>query len=453
GDDTLAPGLPEACNGRDDDCDEECDEDFECCRGESRGCATSCGSTGQRVCNDACALGECIPPEEQCNGTDDDCDGPCDEDFECCLGLATECVTTCGSRGSQECVDGCVLADCVPPDETCNGVDDDCDGDADEGFPCEAGTSVSCTTTCASTGSRTCDASCALGACVPPPESCGNSVDDDCNGMIDEGCMSMCNQSCGGATAVTGTGGRFVQTLVAGTNNGSCGGTGGVETVFTFTTTTVSDVFITTHGSPGIDTVVYVRACRCAGPERACNDDADGLVTSALRLPDLAAGTYNVFVDSRSTTPVAATVDIYITPTGADGDRCGRVLPLTIPATTGNNCGLTSDVNGSCEWPESLNGPDRVYYLTVPPGPARMVTFDTSTGCTDYDTSIDLRRSCAGTGMLGSLGCDDDGVRSSCSPTDFQSRLSLSLEPGVYYLNVDGYGTSCGNYTLTTTGL
>ncbi|MCC7539417.1 MAG: hypothetical protein IT379_24545, partial [Deltaproteobacteria bacterium] len=41
GDDTLAPGLPEACNGRDDDCDEECDEDFECCRGESRGCATS----------------------------------------------------------------------------------------------------------------------------------------------------------------------------------------------------------------------------------------------------------------------------------------------------------------------------------------------------------------------------------------------------------------------------
>jgi len=43
------------------------------------------------------------------------------------------CVTACGSQGTEACIDG-ALTGCVPPAEICdNGLDDDCDGLADEG--------------------------------------------------------------------------------------------------------------------------------------------------------------------------------------------------------------------------------------------------------------------------------------------------------------------------------
>ncbi len=58
--------------------------------------------------------------------------------------------------------DGCDLPPCVPAAEVCDGVDNDCNGLADEGLLN------------------------ACGACGPtPPETC-NCVDDDCDGAIDE---------------------------------------------------------------------------------------------------------------------------------------------------------------------------------------------------------------------------------------------------------------------------
>ncbi len=76
---------------------------------------------------------------ELCNGKDDDCDGKIDEDFdtlakacdgndndECAKGTAT-----CKADGSGvECINETV----TNLTEACNGTDDDCDGDTDEGF-------------------------------------------------------------------------------------------------------------------------------------------------------------------------------------------------------------------------------------------------------------------------------------------------------------------------------
>ncbi len=74
--------------------------------------------------------------------------------------------------------------------ETCDAVDNDCDATVDDGFPCVQGAaSVACTTSCGSTGTGSCTASCALptgAACTPPIETC-NNVDDDCDGLIDDG--------------------------------------------------------------------------------------------------------------------------------------------------------------------------------------------------------------------------------------------------------------------------
>jgi hypothetical protein len=101
-------------------------------------------------------------PDEICNGRDDDCDGSTDE------GLLNACGT-CG----------------VAPTEVCDSVDNDCDGRTDEDFACQAGTTTDCTTSCGSTGTWTCSATCTWGTCEPPVETC-NRLDDDCDGLTDE---------------------------------------------------------------------------------------------------------------------------------------------------------------------------------------------------------------------------------------------------------------------------
>ena len=49
---------------------------------------------------------------------------------------------------------------------------------------CETGNLAPCTTSCGSTGRKTCTNN-TWGACVPPGESCDNGSDDDCDGRVD----------------------------------------------------------------------------------------------------------------------------------------------------------------------------------------------------------------------------------------------------------------------------
>jgi hypothetical protein len=184
----------EACNGRDDDCDTVTDNDFACIAGERLACPTSCGTEGYRLCTEACEIptGTCLPPDESCNGADDDCDTLADETFDCVLGRETLCATECGSEGLGTCAADCSLpapGACAPPAEICNGVDDDCDGACDDGFPCCAGEVLSCTTACGTTGSAFCSGSCALpsaGDCLAPALDMCDGVDDDCDTLTDE---------------------------------------------------------------------------------------------------------------------------------------------------------------------------------------------------------------------------------------------------------------------------
>ncbi len=117
---TFIDCVPQAeeCNGRDDDCDGETDEDFDA------------DADGWSVCGGDCDDGDPnVHPgaEEICNHIDDDCDGEVDEGFDA------------DGDGFRICDD-----DCDPDDpdvfptayELCDGKDNDCDGVTDPDWAC-----------------------------------------------------------------------------------------------------------------------------------------------------------------------------------------------------------------------------------------------------------------------------------------------------------------------------
>ena len=131
----------------------------------------------------------CTPQPESCNGLDDDCDGAIDE------GVTTACSTACGT-GVRTCSAGSFGA-CsapAPTTETCNGRDDDCDASTDEGL------SRACSNSCGS-GSEICVAGSFVDCTAPTPtiEVC-NGRDDDCDGSTDEGLSRACFSACGAGT-------------------------------------------------------------------------------------------------------------------------------------------------------------------------------------------------------------------------------------------------------------
>ena len=109
---------------------------------------------------------------ETCNGLDDDCDGKIDEDFPqkgnaCDDGELGACLGTgtlvCNAMGSGlTCNIPPGSAGATPMPEVCNGLDDNCNGAIDEGINCTPGCVV-----------------------TSPTDLC-NGLDDDCDGAFEE---------------------------------------------------------------------------------------------------------------------------------------------------------------------------------------------------------------------------------------------------------------------------
>ena len=172
----------EICNGLDDDCDGIVDEQPTItCTNDTQCAATPITPT----CDNPSGLanmGTCVPPDcssggcgagqllcvngvqvcnanpspmdNTCDGVDDDCDGVVDEDWKCTnpagpdgiIGTADDCpcVSPTVCNGKESCQNGAVVCEGDPVgQESCNCLDDNCNGQVDEGTLCAAG--ASCT--------------------------------------------------------------------------------------------------------------------------------------------------------------------------------------------------------------------------------------------------------------------------------------------------------------------
>lgn len=136
-------------------------------------------------------FGACADAEEACDGVDEDCDGALDD----VTWAGTPCVTeipgicTPGTRACESAVEVCVST-AAPTTESCNLLDDDCDGPVDEDFDLQ-----------------TDEANCGMcGAACPPGTECSfalclerdctDGVDNDADGNTDCADSDCLGRSC-----------------------------------------------------------------------------------------------------------------------------------------------------------------------------------------------------------------------------------------------------------------
>ncbi|MEL6181200.1 MAG: MopE-related protein, partial [Myxococcota bacterium] len=129
------------CDGLDNDCDDEVDEGNPEAGGDCETDEPGVCRQGTVTCDEGglvCQRNNDPAPFEQCNGVDDDCDGFTDEgNPDGGATCDTDGLGIC-RQGTVTCEDGGLICqpNTEPQEEVCDGLDNNCDGEIDEGRVC-----------------------------------------------------------------------------------------------------------------------------------------------------------------------------------------------------------------------------------------------------------------------------------------------------------------------------
>ena len=207
----FAPPEPDEGDGG---CAAGCDDGIPCTLDS---CDPATGACTHEQVDDACVDGNPCNGAETCDPTLGCVDGTpldCDDSNDCTVDDCDPTLAT-GCRHESPDADGdtwfdadCAGDDCDDSDpdvhpgatEVCNGLDDDCAGGTDGGFPCIAGASQTGACGRCGTQTRNCDASCAWstwGACQGEGQCSAETSESrncSCDGAETE--ARVCSASC-----------------------------------------------------------------------------------------------------------------------------------------------------------------------------------------------------------------------------------------------------------------
>jgi hypothetical protein len=177
------------------------------------------------------------------------------------------------------------------------------------------------------------------------------------------------------------------------------------------------------------------------GPEEQDND-GDGVCAPTCAALGWTCGERGVCTDDSGTARCDCEGETVDDGEGAcvlpDGSSCATALELTIGTGPihGDTRGAGNDHGASCQ---EYTGHERVHRFEL----AEEVTLRFQV--TGFDTVLYLRSDCED--PTSEIACSDDSQGSDGSSFDRR------LEPGTYYLFVDGFGAAAGPYTLTVDGI
>jgi hypothetical protein len=356
---SVHPGATETCNGKDDNCNGQTDEEG------SQGCTTyyydndgdGYGVTGNTKC--LCAPsgkytatqgGDCNDSDasvnpgatEICDGKDNDCNaGTADGSGESWFGQPTSCgVGVCGRTGQFTCSNGSKVNTCVPgnptetPEVSCSdGLDNDCDGAADSADTADCGqVSYYCDNDSDGYKDISVDGTCTGVGCQPA--GCQTTPGNDCNdndASVHPGAVEICDgkdNDCNAGTADGSGESWFGSPTSCGV--GVCGRTG------QFTCTAGTKVDTCTPGNP------------TENPEISCRDGLDNDCDGFTDLADQNCQVHDLAIKQLRTPGKAR--------------DCGSNKTLSITVINNGTQNETGDLvlkkNGTpiCTWPNQTFG-------------------------------------------------------------------------------------------------